>query len=120
MENTKIKEKEYMGDTTDIISELINLRKEILSTQMKMDKINAESNEIKKDTKAMALELYVNKQCYKSGFYGTEKHLINFLLQNEGKQMIDKKLPVLIELVSVYSQISSIVGDLEIEEGAKE
>ncbi|MCD4693302.1 MAG: hypothetical protein K8R79_10335 [Calditrichales bacterium] len=116
MENTKIKQEEYKPDNTDIFTELINLRKEILSTEMKMKKIKNETNEVKKDCTAMSNELYINKQCYKNGFYGTEKHLINFILENENKQMIDKKMPVLIELVSVYSKISSIVGDLEIEQ----
>ena len=122
MENktTEVKEQEYKPDNTDIFSELIEIRKEILSMQMKMDKINTETNEVKKDCKEMGLELYISKQCYKNGFYSTEKEIIQFLLQNENKQMIDIKLPVLIELVSVYSKIAGIVGEIQEEQGELE
>ena len=120
---TEIKEQEYMGDTTNIIDELISTRKEIISIKMTMDKINSENNEIKKDTAEMKRELNINKMCYENGFYGNEKAIIQYLLQGEtSEEMINAKFKVLVELIEIYQKVSAILGDLteDVEEEENE
>jgi len=114
---TEVKQEEYMGDTTNIIDELIFIRTDILKTKATMEKINAETNEIKKDCTEMNNELAINKMCYSNGFYGNEKAIIQYLLQGEtSKEMINAKFKVLAELIEIYQKVSAIVGDLEQEE----
>ena len=119
MIKTEIKEQE-VKDTTNIIDELIFIRKNIIKTKATMEKINAETNEIKKDTAEMSNELNINKMCYSNGFYGNEKAIIQYLLQGEtSKEMINAKFKVLAELIEIYQKVSAMVGDLEIEENEK-
>ena len=107
---------EVEKDTTDIISELISIRTDILSYQAKMEAIKNETNEVKRDCVELALELYLNKKCHEADFYGSEKQVIRFLLQGNSKKSIDLKFPVLKQLLEIYSKVYSILGDLEQEE----
>lgn len=113
---TEVKEKEYEPDNTDVFSELIEIKKDILKIKMVMQKIDAESNEIKKDCTQMGLELFIHKKCFAANFRGTDKKIISFLLSSETtKEMIDAKFVVLVELLEIYNKISEIVGEIENE-----
>lgn len=116
MKNNKTEIKEYEPDNTDAWTELIEIKKDIMKIEMNMQKINSETNEIKKDCIEMGLDLYTNKKCYAAEFRDTDKKIISFLLSNETtKEMIDAKFVVLAELLEIYNKISEIVGEIENE-----
>ncbi len=97
--------------TTTLWDELLFLKDGIKEVKQFIKEKEAENNEIRKDAVEIALELYISKKAHKSGFYGTHKALIKFLLQNESKAMINLKYPILAELVKLYKIISKIVEE---------
>ena len=115
MIKTEIKEQE-IKDTTNIIDELIFIRKNIIKTKATMEKIKNETNEIKADAVNLALQLYTSKKCHEVNFYDDEKSVMKFLLSGNNKIEIDEKFPVLKELIEIYQKVSAMVGDLSEEE----
>lgn len=108
-----------MTDRITLWDELLFLKDGIKEVKKFIKDKNTENNEIRKDAKLIALELYISKKAHKSGFYGVHKSLIKFLLQNESKAMINLKYPILAELIKVYKHVSKIAEQEQEQKGEK-
>jgi hypothetical protein len=111
---TEIKQEEYMGDTTDVFSQLIEARKEILKLEMEIQKKTKENNEIKRDSGLMAMDLNINRLSYANNFTDFEQKIALYLL--DGQTTVESKFEVLGSLLTTRRHIKDILGDLEIEE----
>ena len=105
-----------MEDNTNLWSEIIYISETMREAKERINKIDSENNELKKDAQTIALELYISEKCHKAGFYGTGKQLIKFILQGNTKAMIDRKFDILLELISVYQKIAGLVGEIKEEQ----
>ena len=115
---TEIKEKEYEPDNMDIFSELIEIRKEILKTEMNIQKIAKETEEINRDSGLMAKELTINRLCYANNFSDFEQKIAIYLLDGQTeKGAIEGKFKILKELLMVRRHILNIIS--EVQEEAK-
>ena len=118
MENnkTEVKEKEYMGDTTDVFSELISVKKEILKTEMEIQQLAKETAEITRDSGLMRMELFLNRLCYKNNFTDFEQKIAIYLLDGQTeKGAIEGKFIILKELLMVRRHILDIIGEVQEE-----
>ncbi len=100
---------------TTLWDELLFLKDGIKEVKQFIKKKEAENNDLRRDAKYISTELFISKKAHSSGFYGTHKALIKFLLQNESKAMINLKYPIMAELVKLYKIISRRVEE-EIEQ----
>ncbi len=116
MENktTEITEQEYYElNNTDIFNELINLRKEIIKTEMNMEKIAKENDEIKRDSGLMAKELLINRLCYANNLTDFEQNVAVYLL--DGCKDIKDKFKILLELLNVRRHILDVLGEISLD-----
>ena len=116
MENktTEIKEKEYEIDNTDVFSQLIEVRTEILKTEMEIQQLAKETEEITRDSGLMAKELTINRLCYANNFTDFEQKIAVYLLDGQTeKGAIEGKFKILKELLLVRRHILDIIGEVE-------
>lgn len=112
------KEKEYMGDTTDVFSELIEVKKEILKTEIEIHKLSKETAEITRDSGLMKNELTINRLCYANKFSDFEQKIAIYLLDGQTeKGAIEGKFKILKELLMVRRHILDIIGEVQEEKG---
>jgi len=117
MENTKVKQEEYIGDTTDVFSQLIEARKEIIQLEMDIAKKTKENEEITRDSGLMKMELYLNRLCYAEKFTDFEQKIAVYLLDGQTTEdAIESKFEVLGSLLETRRYIKDILGNLEEEE----
>ena len=102
-----------------LFDEIVYISQTLKQARQRIKEIDADSNEKRKDAVELALELYISEKCHKHGYYDSEKKLIVFLLSGNSKNMIDKKFPVLDELIQIYSKVSFIVREEEKAKGEK-
>jgi len=107
MENKKTPERLTLFD------EIVYISQTVKQARQRIQAIDTENKEIKKNAVELALELYISEKCHKHGYYDSEKKLIIYLLSGNSKAMIDKKFPVLDELIQIYSKVSFIVREEE-------
>ena len=112
MKNTK----EVKPDNTTLFDEIVYLAQTVKEVKQYIKDKDIENNELKKDSQAIATELYISELCHQHHFYSTGKQLIKFILQGNSKVMIDKKFDLLLELVGVYQKIAGLVGEIKKEE----
>jgi len=102
---------------TCLLDEFMYIAKEMKKAKQFIQEKQLENLELKRDAKDIATELYISQKCHHEGFYGNAKHLMKFLLQNESKEMIDLKFPILVQLIEIYGKINSMVQEIKEEEG---
>jgi len=113
---TEIKEEEFEQDTTDVFSELIEIRKEIIQTEMEIQKMAKENAEITRDSGLMKQELTINRLCYTNKFSDFEQKIAIYLLDGQtGEAEIKAKFEILKSLLDTRRHILDILGDLDIE-----
>jgi hypothetical protein len=117
MQNNKTEIKEYKPDNTDVFSELIEVRTEILKTEMEIQQLAKENAEITRDSGLMKQELTINRLCYANNFSDFEQKIAIYLLDGQtGKEAITGKFEILKSLLDTRRHILDILGNLESEE----
>lgn len=106
---------EIKTDNTTLFDEIVYISETIKQAKQRIQAIDTENKEITKDAVELALDLYISEKCHQHGYYGTEKKLIIYLLSGNSKSMVDKKFPVLDELIQIYSKVAFLVREEENE-----
>lgn len=114
---TEVNEKEYKLDNTDVFSELIKVRTEILKTEMEIQQLAKEKAEITRDSGLMKNELTINRLCYANKFSDFEQKIAIYLLDGQTeKGAIEGKFNILKELLMVRRHILDIIGEVQEQE----